>query len=404
MSKISMWPNANYEKDVIDTLVWNQWLLRVLGIWPLVYPDTTRIEKILAIFSFALCWTVLSLFLILTSIYTFTDRSVMSEKLKMLGPLGYVFFSMLKYFFLIIRHKSFRQCIKILTKDWRMVREGYHREIMLRDAEKGHLLSKFCIVFMYCGGLSYNTIMPFLSQRPNNEQNITVRPMAYLGFDILFDLQLMPVYVFAFCLQCFIGVVMFNITTSVCCLAAMFVAHACGQIDIVLARVKNLVKVECSRVKFEQCMAIIVQHHVRALRFSASIENTFREICLIEMVGTTLIMCLIEYSLITEWNNSDSIAIFTYFFLFVSFVFNIFIFCYIGELLIEQCSKVGYTSYKIEWYNLPGKAALDLMLMIAMSRHPTQITAGRLMSLSFTNFGNVLKTSVVYLNLLQTAV
>lgn len=34
------------------------------------------------------------------------------------------------------------------------------------------------------------------------------------------------------------------------------------------------------------------------------------------------------------------------------------------------------------------------MLMIAMSRHPTQITAGRLMSLSFTNFGNV---STIYI-------
>lgn len=121
----------------------------------------------------------------------------------------------------------------------------------------------------------------------------------------------------------------------------------------------------------------------KSCRFSASIENTFREICLIEMVGTTLIMCLIEYSLITvilyipksyvlkvmlkflvmppqyspikcmnyiasysqEWNNSDSIAIFTYFFLFVSFVFNIFIFCYIGELLIEQVLIYIYIFY-----------------------------------------------------------
>ncbi|XP_072747250.1 uncharacterized protein [Anoplolepis gracilipes] len=336
MGKMLIWPNANYKKDVIDTLIWNRWLLRVLGIWPLIYPDTTKIEKILAIFSFALCWTVLSLFLILTSIYTFTDRSVMDEKMKMLGPLGYVFFCMLKYFFLIIRHKSFRRCINILAKDWRMVKEENHREIMLRDAEKGHLLSKFCIVFMYCGGVSYNTIMPFLSQAPDNEQNITVRPMAYLGFDILFNLQLMPVYVFTFCLQCFTGIVMFNITTSVCCLATMFVAHACGQVNIVLARVKNLVEKECSRKKFEQCMAIIVQHHVRTLKFSASIEDTLREICLIELVGTTLIMCFIEYCLITEWNNSDRIAIFTYFFLFISFVFNIFIFCYIGELLMEQ--------------------------------------------------------------------
>nr|XP_012214675.1 PREDICTED: uncharacterized protein LOC105667449 [Linepithema humile] len=239
---------------------------------------------------------------------------------------------------------------------------------MVRDAEKGHLLSKFCIVFMYCGGLSYNTVMPFLSQAPEHEQNVTVRPMAYLGFDILFNLQLMPVYVFAFLLQCFTGVVMFNITTSVCCLAAMFVAHACGQINIVISRVKNLVKSEQNNnVKFEQGIAIIMQHHVRALRFSANIEDTLREICLVELVGTTLIMCLVEYSLM-------------------------------------MCSKVGHTTYKIEWYKLPGKTALDLMLMITMSRYPIQITAGKLISLSFANFGNVLKTSLAYMNLLRTAI
>lgn len=138
---------------------------------------------------------------------------------------------------------------------------------MIKDAKKGHLLSKFCIAFMYCGGLSYNTVMPFLSQAFDvNEQNITVRPMAYLGFDIVFNLQRMPIYVFAFSLQYFTGVVMFNITTSVCCLAAMFVAHACGQIDVVIARVKELIQTEGNHIKFEKCMAIIVQQHVRALR------------------------------------------------------------------------------------------------------------------------------------------
>jgi len=183
--------------------------------------------------------------------------------MKMLDPLGYVFFSMLKYFFLIVRHKSIQQCIKIFSTDWCMIKEQYHRKIMLRDAEKGHLLSKFCIVFMYCGGLSYNTVMPFLKQTPKSERNVTVRPMAYLGFDILFNLQLTPVYVFTFVLQYFTGVVMFNITTSICCLAAMFVAHACGQINIVINHVENLINnKQNNNVRFEQGMAIIMQHHI----------------------------------------------------------------------------------------------------------------------------------------------
>lgn len=37
-----------------------------------------------------------------------------------------------------------------------------------------------------------------------------------------------------------------------------------------------------------------------------------------------------------EWENSDAVAIFTYFILLISLTFNILIFCYIGELIVEE--------------------------------------------------------------------
>lgn len=54
-----------------------------------------------------------------------------------------------------------------------------------------------------------------------------------------------------------------------------------------------------------------------------------------------------------------------------------------------QCSKVGYSSYKINWYHLPEKTALDLKLIINISHHPIKITAGKIINLSFSSFGNV---------------
>ncbi|XP_019699215.2 odorant receptor 2a-like isoform X2 [Harpegnathos saltator] len=407
MAKITTipWSNVNCEKDIVDALVWSKWILRILGIWPLVFPVTSRVEKILATTSFALSWSALGFLLIPIAIFTLSDHTVTNDKVKMLGPLGHVLISMLKYLFLVVRHKSIRQCIRGLSFDWRAVQRENYRTIMMKDSMKSHMLSKFCIAFMYCGGLSYVTVMPFLSQKPDGEKNATVGPVPYLGFDIIFDLRFVPGYVFVFCMQCFSAVVMFNITTAVYCLAAMFVAHACGQIEIVMARVESFMKdVQSNRINSEHCMAVIVKHHVKALRFSASIENILSEICLVEVVGSTLIICLLEYYFLMEWQNSDSIAILAYSFLLTSFVFNIFIFCYISELLTDQYSKVGYTFYKIDWYLLPGKIALDFTLMISMSHHPIKITAGKLISLSFTSFGAVLKTSVAYLNLLRTVV
>lgn len=258
--------NANSETDIVNVLVWIRWILRVLGIWPLIYSDISTIEKILATISFALCWSALSFLLIPMVIFTLSEHSAISDKIKMLGPLSYVLISMLKYFFLVIRYKNIQRCIHVLTIDWRAVQQEDYRKIMIRNAAKSHMLSKFCIIFMYCGGLSYHTVLPFLSNIID-EQNVTVNPMPYPGFDIIFDLHFMPAYVFVFCAQWLSGIVLFNVTTAVCCLAATFVAHACGQIEIVMARMESLVKgAQSNRMNSKQCMAVIVEHHVQIMR------------------------------------------------------------------------------------------------------------------------------------------
>jgi len=153
----------------------------------------------------------------------------------------------------------------VLSTDWRAVHQQDYRKIMIKNAAKSHVLSKFCIMFMYCGGLCFHTVMPFLTHTTIDEQNVTVKPIPYPGFDIIFDMHFTPAYVFVFCAQWFSGIVLFNVTSAVCCLAAMFVAHACGQIEIVMDRVESFIKgTQSSRMK--QRMAIIVRHHIQSLR------------------------------------------------------------------------------------------------------------------------------------------
>lgn len=54
-----------------------------------------------------------------------------------------------------------------------------------------------------------------------------------------------------------------------------------------------------------------------------------------------------------------------------------------------QYSKIGSAVYDIEWYILPGKKALDLTLIIAMSHYPPKLTAGKILDLSIYTFGAV---------------
>lgn len=73
----------------------------------------------------------------------------------------------------------------------------------------------------------------------------------------------------------------------------------------------------------------------------------------------------------------------------VSVIFNVFMFCYIGDLLKERCQEVGTACYSIEWYRMPPKIAIKLMMPITMSRYPVALTAGKLMTMSITTFSDV---------------
>lgn len=50
----------------------------------------------------------------------------------------------------------------------------------------------------------------------------------------------------------------------------------------------------------------------------------------------------------------------------------------------------------IEWYRLPGRTALAVILMIAMSNSSVRLTAGNLIKLSISSFGDVSKDMYYY--------
>ncbi|XP_014475018.1 PREDICTED: uncharacterized protein LOC106744611 [Dinoponera quadriceps] len=58
-------------------------------------------------------------------------------------------------------------------------------------------------------------------------------------------------------------------------------------------------------------------------------------------------------------------------------------------------------TYMTEWYRLPPKTALGLLLINMRSNFNIHLTAGKMVDLSLYTFGNVMKASVTYLNMLR---
>ncbi|XP_076620377.1 odorant receptor 13a-like [Colletes latitarsis] len=295
----------------------------------------------------------------------------------------------------------FTNCIIRVERDWKAVDNANDRNIMLKYATISRTLITACAIFIYTGGLFYQALTHFFQKFTPKRDNVT-RTLSYPGYDKLFDTQASPTFEIIHFLHYLSGFLKYTITTASYSLAVICVTHICGQIQIQISRLENLVEETKQNSTDNTYFANIIERHAEILSFSRNVEVALREICLTTIVECTLVLCLLEYYCLTEWPNSDMIPIFTYAVLMLSFTFNIFIFNYIGELLSEKCSQIGQTSYEIDWYTLPPKKASYLILVHAVSLYPPKLTGGKIFVLSLYTFGTVMKSSVVYLNLLRT--
>jgi len=114
--------------------------------------------------------------------------------------------------------------------------------------------------------MSYHTIMP-LSARTKTNGSFMSRPLVYPGYDLYFDPQASPAYEIIFGMHCLSAVIQYSVTTAACSLAAIFATHACGQVQILMTLLDDLV--DGKRIKdttVEKRLSLIAKHHVHVLR------------------------------------------------------------------------------------------------------------------------------------------
>ncbi|XP_011147999.2 odorant receptor 4-like [Harpegnathos saltator] len=394
-------PNVNYQQDMQYVFKPSSWILGSMGIWPITIQGIRKHVSTIAIvvYNFALVFAMVPC--ILHIIY---DQKDLNLRLKLCGLLGFCLTALTKYFILVIRRSKIQSCIEQVKKDWWQVKFKSDRECMLKYASIGRKLSLICVTAMYSAGFIYHLILPFCTEHKIGNQ--TIRPLVYPTYSEFRQSQISPTYEIVYVAHCVCGYTIYSITVGTCGLAAIFSTHACGQIQMIISRLEDLLNGK----NFEQVpnvqqrIAAIVKGNVQIIRFAAVVEEVLQEVCLVEFTSSLCTICLLEYYCILDWQEDDRIGLLTYFMLFVSFCFNIYILCYIGELLVEKSSQIGLICYLINWYELPPRSARDLILIIAMSSHPIKISAGRMVDLSLTSFGNVMKSSLAYLSFLKTLV
>ncbi|KAK2583196.1 hypothetical protein KPH14_009216 [Odynerus spinipes] len=366
------------EMDWTYSVQLNHWFLKPIGAWPFSFSITIA-DKIISIGLITISSCLIGFLLVPCALCAFLDREGdVIAKIRMIGPLSFFIMAAAKYCILLYRGNDIARCIEHVRLDWeRASNYDKDREIVVKNAEFGRSLVILCAVFMYGGGVFFFTIVPLCVRRTEIIDNETIRVPSFPIYRKLIDPRSSPYIEIVQFLQSLASYVVCSITISACSLAAVFVMHACGQFRILMYKLDNFVMDEEQKSKqdfSDKGMGDIVEYHLRILRYVS----------------------------FQEWEHNETIRTLTFCTLLMSFTFNIFILCYIGELLVEQCKNVGITSYMIDWYRLPRKKALGLILIIASSNSPIKLTAGKLFELSLASFCSVVKSAVGYLSLLRT--
>ncbi|XP_071641260.1 odorant receptor 43a-like isoform X1 [Temnothorax longispinosus] len=392
----------DHKKDLQLSLQLNRWMLELIGAWPKSTISWT--ERYAYRLLNVICTSLISFLVIPAVVCIVIEMNDSYIILKLSGALSFCVLAVVKYSSLIFHEKDIRRGIKHIESDWINTLHYGDRIIMIRSAKFGRRLVTICAFFMYGGAVFFYLALPFsVGKITESDGNLTYRPLVYPVARAIVDVRYSPVSEIFFWMQCLSGFLAHSITATGCSLAAVFAMHAYGRIEILIRWIEHLLnerKDLCDTM--DERLAMIVEQHVRVLRFIALTNKILREISVVEVVQCTVSMCLLGYYVIMEWESKKTTSYITYIVLLLSFTFNIFIFCYIGELVAEKWKKIGEVSYMIDWYRLSGRKALDVVLMIAMSNASIKFTAGNLFELSFSTFSDVIKTSVAYFNMLRT--
>ncbi|XP_071558252.1 odorant receptor 10-like [Temnothorax nylanderi] len=383
-----------------------RWILKAINVWPRP-TDISIVEKIRSDFAIFVCYFLIISIMIPTGLSILIDSQQSNDdKLLSVGPFTFWLIAMMNYSCLLMHVDDIHDCVEHVKADWRIIRRFEDRRVMLKSAKIGRFIAGFCAVFMHSGVFSYN-IVQGLSKVILHVGNSTVavRALPYPFYIKILNAHVSPTYELVFFVQCLSSFVVNCVTVATCGLAAVLVMHACGQMKIMISWLENFMddkNEEKTSISMRQRFAIIVNHHLRILSFVSRTEKIMNIICLVELIGCTMHICLLGYYCIMDFLHDNHQSILSHSMVLSSITFNIFIFCYIGEILSDQGEQIGKSAYMTNWYLLPGKTAQGLILIILRSNAGIKITAGKIVQLSFSTFGDVIKSALAYLNILRT--
>ncbi|XP_070156566.1 odorant receptor 13a-like [Polyergus mexicanus] len=370
---------------------WNRYTMTFMGIWPENFGQISSykaIVPVLTMFCFVCAPQSANL------LFIWGDFDSVVENLSMANVT--ITISLLKTIIFWLNGGSMRILMSYMKRDWSATVDKRDRKMMLDIAKLTRNLSISSTIMVQIVAIAYVTFR-FIVIRHTGRQLFF---RAYFPYNVSSS----PCYELTFLGQLIAN--MFAATTyaAVDTFIATLVLHTCGQLANLRRELTNLRA--CTRAEFQAKMRKIVRKHEYLNRFAETIEDCFNRMLLIQMLGCSMQLCFqCLQAFMSMFGEMNQLFLFQIIFLVIYVVYillQLYLYCYIGERLFIESTKIADAAYDCSWYNLSACEAKLLIIIMCRARLPLHITAGRFCCFNRELFSEILKRSVAYMSCLCT--
>ena len=258
--------NFLYESDLKYTLNSCRTIALILGLWPINFHESPTEKIIKLIINFSSCF-LMTFVLISSILFGIFEVKDLGQKVGLTGPISFWVMSLAKYLLILSRGGTVAKCFKYIEEDWRRVENSEHRDFMMKNAIWGRYMTIASASFMYGGGFWYHVVRPLMADSILTEMNMTIKPFPSPAYGKFFTSGFSPIYEIVYGAQLIAGFILYSATVAAFSFAAVLTMHACGQFDVVILHLKDIVsEIKEKTNTVRERLIITVDSHLRVLR------------------------------------------------------------------------------------------------------------------------------------------
>ncbi|XP_023289001.1 odorant receptor 22c-like [Orussus abietinus] len=178
--------------------------------------------------------------------------------------------------------------------------------------------------------------------------------------------------------------------------------HLSGQFEIIKLEIHKIGHDEKVNGESKKIEAII-NNHIHLLKTSMYLENVFNSQILLQLLTSSMLVCISVsgYQLTASVESGDGAMLVKNIGLITVMLLQPLIYCFAGDHLSSQSEGVKHAAYNCQWYNLSAKHAKDILFIIRRADIPVKLTAGKFVTMSLSQYLDVIKTAASYMSFLR---